>query len=171
MSIVKSSRHNKKCLKLRGRLKPLITILGILSLTFQTVLFSVMRRSRRWDTAIFKLKGKASDFATLGVVSVDSAPPAFGSPVYNIGAPIGTPFKLSPRAHVLRHSLFDGKLDPFNHGISGYGTYTSDLDQFSGKWHTYNGQGQLKIYHRQLWWSRVRLQQWHACWTYCLYST
>ena len=83
--------------------------------------------------AIFKLKGAPATFNSLPRVTLASEPPRFGTPVYNIGTPLGTPFKVSPRGHVLRHSLYDGNGDPFSHKISGYGSYSSDLDQFGGE--------------------------------------
>ena len=79
------------------------------------------------------MKGNAADFSTLATVAMAIEPPRFGAPVYNVGAALGTALKLSPKGHVLRHALFEGREDPFDHTVSGYGTYTTDLDQFGGK--------------------------------------
>lgn len=93
----------------------------------------VAQWARRWDTAIFKLKGDPAALSKLEKVTMAAEPPRFGTPIYNVGAPLGTAFKISPKAHVLRHSLFEGSNDAFAHAISGYGTYTTDLDQFGGQ--------------------------------------
>ena len=88
--------------------------------------------SRRWDSAIFKLKGTPSQLSPLPTTKCSVRPPEFGSPVYNVGCPLGTQLKVSASAHVLRHCLVGDDDDPFSHLISGYGTMTTDLDQFEG---------------------------------------
>lgn len=89
--------------------------------------------SRRWDSAILKLKGTPNRFSHLKSTEYATRPPEFGSSVYNIGSPLGTQLKVSARGHVLRHSLADDDGGAFSHGIAGHGTYTTDLDQFEGK--------------------------------------
>ena len=88
--------------------------------------------SRRWDSAIFKLKGTPSQLSPLPTTNFYMRPPEFGSPVYNVGCPLGTQLKVSASAHVLRHCLVGDDDDPFSHLISGFGTMTTDLDQFEG---------------------------------------
>ena len=89
--------------------------------------------SKRWDSAILKLKGTPYQLSLLKTARLSTKPSNFGNPVYNIGTPLGTQVKVSARGHVLRHSLADDGGDPFSHDIAGYGTYTTDLDQFEGK--------------------------------------
>ena len=88
--------------------------------------------SQRWDSAILKLKGTPYQLSLLKKARLSTKPPNFGSRHYNIGTPLGTQLKVSARGHVLRHSLADDDGDPFSHDIAGYGTYTTDLDQFEG---------------------------------------
>ena len=88
--------------------------------------------SMRWDSAILKLIGTAKDFSCLKSANYAARPPVFGSAVYNIGSPLGTQLKVSASAHVLRHSLTGDDEHPFSHLIAGYGTFTTDLDQFEG---------------------------------------
>ena len=88
---------------------------------------------RRRDSAILKLKGSPSHFSLLKKARLSTKSPNFGSPVYNIGSPLGLQLKVSARGHVLRHSLADDDGGSFAHDIAGYGTYTTDLDQFEGK--------------------------------------
>lgn len=64
--------------------------------------------ARKWDNAVLKLKGTPEQFQRLKKVELANKPPGFGSPVYNVGHPLGTPKKISHRSHVLRHALFDG---------------------------------------------------------------
>ena len=89
--------------------------------------------ARGWDSAVFKLKGSPKDFEDLNNVELEARPPKFGTPVYNTGFPLGTPLKISRKAHVLRHAFFDGNKNPFSHGIDICGAYTTDLDQFPGR--------------------------------------
>ena len=89
--------------------------------------------SRRWDSAIVKLKGTPYQLSHLGSAKYALRPPEFGSLVYNIGCPLGTQLKVSANAHVLRHSLISDDDNPFLPLIAGYGTFTTDLDQFEGK--------------------------------------
>lgn len=91
------------------------------------------RWARRWDSAILKLRGTPNQLSLLKKARLSTKPPSFGSPVYNIGSPLGTQLKVSGRGHVLRHSLVGNDGDPFSHVIAGYGTYTTDMDQFEGK--------------------------------------
>ena len=86
----------------------------------------------RWDSAVFKLRGSRRQFSTLWSTKYTARPPAFGSLVYSIGSPLGTQLKVSARAHVLRHSLADDDGNPFSHRVDGFGTFTTDLDQFEG---------------------------------------
>ena len=79
------------------------------------------------------MKGAAAHFSRLKNVALASRPPAFGTPVYNIGGPLGTQLKVSTNAHVLRHCLVGEDENPFSHFVSGDGTFTTDLDQFEGK--------------------------------------
>lgn len=88
--------------------------------------------SSRWDTAIFKLKGNRNQLYSLKSAKLATRPPCFGSPVYNIGCPLGTQLKVSASAHVLRHALVNDDTNPFSHKIAGYGSLTTDLDQFEG---------------------------------------
>ena len=88
--------------------------------------------SRRWDSAILKLKATPYQLSHLKSARYAVTPPKFGSSVYNIGCPLGTQLKVSASAHVLRHSLLENDHDPFSHLIAGYGTFTADLDQFEG---------------------------------------
>ena len=88
--------------------------------------------SRRWDTAIFKLMGVPNQLCGLKPAKHATRPPCFGSPVYNIGGPLGTQLKVSASAHVLRHALVPDDTNPFSHKIASYGTFTTDLDQFEG---------------------------------------
>ncbi len=88
--------------------------------------------SRRWDSAILKLVGTSSQLSQLESVRFAMRPPKFGSPVYNIGCPLGTQLKVSVGAHVLRHYLEGDDENPFSRQIAGYGTFTTDLDQFEG---------------------------------------
>ena len=89
--------------------------------------------SRRWDSAIFKLNGATSQLSALPTIKYSVRPPESRSPVYNVGSPLGTQLKVSASAHVLRHCLVGDDDDPFSHLIAGYGTMTTDLDQFKGK--------------------------------------
>ena len=88
--------------------------------------------SRRWDSAIFKLRGTTTQLSSLPTTTYSTRPPEFGCPVYSVGCPLGTQLKVSTSAHVLRHCLVDEDDDPFSHLIAGYGTMTTDLDQFEG---------------------------------------
>lgn len=88
--------------------------------------------SRRWDSAILKLKGSPDQLTRLKSAKYASRPPKFGSSVYNIGCPLGTQLKVSASARVLRHCLIGDDENPFSHLIAGYGTFTTDLDQFEG---------------------------------------
>lgn len=88
--------------------------------------------SRRWDSAILKLKGTPYQLSHLKSARYALRPPDFGNSVYNIGCPLGTQVKVSASAHVLRHSLVDDGDNPISHLIAGYGTFTTDLDQFEG---------------------------------------
>ncbi len=88
--------------------------------------------SRRWDSAVLKLTGSPKSFSQLKSVRYATRPPGFGTQVYNIGCPLGTQLKVSASAHVLRHSLIRDNKNPFSHLIAGYGTFTTDLDQFEG---------------------------------------
>ncbi len=88
--------------------------------------------SRRWDSAILKLTGSPKSFSQLRSVNYATRPPEFGTPIYNIGCPLGTQLKVSASAHVLRHSLVGDNNNPFFHRITGYGIFTTDLDQFEG---------------------------------------
>ena len=88
--------------------------------------------TRRWDSAILKLIGYPEAFSHIKSVLYATRPPEFGTPVYNIGCPLGTQLKVSPSAHVLRHSLVGDNANPFSHLIAGHGTFTTDLDQFEG---------------------------------------
>ena len=109
--------------------------------------------SRRWNGAIFKLKGSSSQFSTLQSAELATRPPQFGNPVYNIGGPLGTQLKVSPNAHVLRHALSDDNNDAFSNAIAGYGTFTTDLDQFPGGCSLLNEPfSMLTIANRQFWW-------------------
>ena len=89
--------------------------------------------ARKWDDAIFKMKGNPEQFQNLGKVELASQPPRFGCSIYNAGYPLGTPLKISRKSHVLRHAIFNGNCSPFSHEIDAQGTYTTDLDQFPGK--------------------------------------
>ena len=89
--------------------------------------------ARRWDDAVFQLKGCYERFGHLSKVTLASHPPHFGKPVYNTGHPLGTPLKVSLNAHVLRHSIYNDDERPFSHTISPGGTYSTDLDQFPGE--------------------------------------
>ena len=88
--------------------------------------------SRRWDSAILRLKGTPYQFSHLKSAKYATKPPEFGTSVYNIGCPLGTQLKTSASAHILRHSLLDDDNSPFSQLIAGYGTFTTDLDQFEG---------------------------------------
>ena len=88
--------------------------------------------SSRWDSATFKLRGSPQQLSELKSTQYATRPPAFGSPVYGIGSPLGTQLKISAHAHVLRHSLANDDGNPFSHRIDGCGTFTTDLDQFEG---------------------------------------
>ena len=88
--------------------------------------------SSRWDTAAFKLKGNRNQLSSLKSAKHATRPPSFGNPAYNVGCPLGTQLKVSASAHVLRHSLVNDDPDPFSHKIAGYGSFTTDLDQFEG---------------------------------------
>ena len=92
----------------------------------------ITRWSGRWDSAIFKLRGSPYQFSVLKSTKYATWPPAFGSPVYSIGSPLGTQLKVSTHAHVLRHSLVNDDGNPFSHRIDDCGTFTTDLDQFEG---------------------------------------
>ncbi|KAM0799843.1 hypothetical protein BDR22DRAFT_282933 [Usnea florida] len=107
--------------------------------------------SRRWDSAIFKLKGITSQLSRLPKTTYSGRPPEFGSPVYSVGCPLGTQLKVSASAHVLRHCLVGEDDDPFSHSIAGYGTMSTDLDQFEGTTH-FNNPSVLIYAKRQLWW-------------------
>ena len=74
----------------------------------------------------------SEDFRSLDKVDLSSEPPGFGSHVYNIGHPLGTPKKISFRSHVLRYTLFSDDKDTFCHRIDVQGSYSTDLDQFPG---------------------------------------
>ena len=89
--------------------------------------------ARKWDNSLFKLKGIPSMFHDLKKVRLATRPPRFGSSVYNVGHPLGTPAKISWQSHVLRHNVFDDSSSPFCHDIGLQGTYSTDLDQFPGK--------------------------------------
>ena len=89
--------------------------------------------SRRWDSAILKLMSTPDQISHSGSAKFAARPPEFGSPVYNIGCPLGTQLKVAVSAHVLRHSLVGDEENPFSHLIASYGTFTTDLDQFEGK--------------------------------------
>ena len=88
--------------------------------------------TRRWDSAILKLIGTPHRFSHLKSAKYAAKPPEFGRPVYNIGCPLGVQLKVAAGAHVLRHSLVGDEESPFSHVIAGYGTFTTDLDQFEG---------------------------------------
>ena len=88
--------------------------------------------SRRWDSSILKLIGTPKQLAHLRSAEYATKPPDFGAPVYNIGCPLGTQLKVSTRASVLRHCLVNEDENPVSQQIAGYGTYTTDLDQFEG---------------------------------------
>lgn len=88
--------------------------------------------SRRWDSAILKLTGTPGQLSHLKSAKYAMRPPEFGNPVYNIGCPLGTQLKMSASGHVLRHSLLGDERNSFSHLIAGYGTFTTDLDQFEG---------------------------------------
>ena len=88
--------------------------------------------SRRWDCAILKLVGNPTRFSDINSAKYAARPPEFGSPVYNIGSPLGTQLKVSASAHVLRHNPLGDNKNPFSHQVSGCGTFTTDLDQFEG---------------------------------------
>lgn len=88
--------------------------------------------SRRWDSGILKLVGNPDQLSNLKSVKYAARPPEFGNPVYNIGSPLGTQLKVSGSAHVLRHSLSGDDENLFSHQVPGYGTFTTDLDQFEG---------------------------------------
>ena len=90
--------------------------------------------SGRWDCAVFKLRGGPHGFSEIGSTKLAMSPPAFGSKVYGIGAPLGAQLKVSACAHVLRHSLVEDEGNPFSHRIDGRGTFTTDLDQFEGRY-------------------------------------
>ena len=107
--------------------------------------------SRRWDSAIFKLKGTTSQFSPLPKTTYSGRPPEFGSPVYSVGCPLGTQLKVAPSAHLLRHCLVGEEDDPFSHLIAGYGTMTTDLDQFEGTT-PFKNPSTLMYTKRQLWW-------------------
>ena len=94
---------------------------------------SVARWARRWDSAVFQLKGTLEKFKGLEKVDIAATPPRFGALVYNAGHPLGTPMKVSKESHVLRHALFNGSDSPLSHAITAYGSYTTDLDQFGGE--------------------------------------
>ncbi len=68
---------------------------------------SVANWARKWDNAVFKLKGTSEHFRGLKKVQLATQPPRFGSSVYNAGYPLGTPLKISYGSHVLRHALFN----------------------------------------------------------------
>ncbi len=91
----------------------------------------VARWASEWDFAIFKLKGSPAQFSSLQKVDVAAEPPHVGTPVYNIGTPLGTQLKVSPRGQILRYSTDDGSTSPSS-AESESGTYTTDLDQFGG---------------------------------------
>lgn len=88
--------------------------------------------SRRWDSAVLKLIGTPYQVSHLKSAKYAAKPPEFGSPVYNIGSPLGTQLKVSTSAHVLRHSFLGDNDNPFSHSLGSYGTFTTDLDQFEG---------------------------------------
>ena len=88
--------------------------------------------SRRWDSAVFKLKGTTIELSRLPIAKYSVRPPGFGTPVHNVGCPLGAQLKVSASAHVLRHCLVGDDDDPFSHLIAGSGTMTTDLDQFEG---------------------------------------
>ena len=88
--------------------------------------------SRRWDSAILRLKGTPYQVSHLKFSKYATKRPEFGTSVYNIGCPLGTQLKISANAHVLRHSLLGEDNSPFSQLIAGYGTFTTDLDQFEG---------------------------------------
>ena len=92
----------------------------------------IIEWSSRWDAAIFKLRGNPDQLSGLKSIKYATRPPTFGSPVYSIGCALGTQLKVSPCAHVLRHSLVDDDGSPFSHRMTGGGTFTTDLDQFEG---------------------------------------
>ena len=114
--------------------------------------------SRRWDSAIFKLKGTLRQFSSLSTTACSARPPEFGSPVYNVGCPLGTQLMVSAKAHVMRHCLVGDDDDPFSHLIAGYGTMTTDLDQFEGKTSfktLFKNPSALICSKRQLWWPSI----------------
>ena len=80
-----------------------------------------------------KLKGHPEQFQSVENVELASLPPQFGRAVHNIGCPLGTPLKVSPNGHILRHATFNGDPTPFSHTIGPQGTFSTDLDQFPGE--------------------------------------
>jgi len=67
----------------------------------------VAKWARKWDNAVFKLKGTSEQFRGLKKVQLATQPPRFGSSLYNAGHSLGTPLKISSGSHVLRHALFN----------------------------------------------------------------
>lgn len=88
--------------------------------------------SKRWDSAILKLIGTPNQLSPLKSANYATRPPDFGSPVSNIGCPLGTQLKVSTSAHILRRSRVGDDQNPFSHLIAPGGTFTTDLDQFEG---------------------------------------
>ncbi|KAI9675314.1 MAG: hypothetical protein M1817_001217 [Caeruleum heppii] len=88
--------------------------------------------SRRWDTAIIKITLDATQLARYTTCQLHDRPASFGHPVYNIGAALGGPLKVSAGAHVLRHAANFNNNAPLSHEIDPYGTFSTDLDQFEG---------------------------------------
>lgn len=88
--------------------------------------------SRRWDSAILRLKSTPYQVSHLKSAKDATEPPQLGTSVYNIGCPLGTQLKISAGAHVMRHSLLGDDDNPLSQLIAGYGTLTTDLDQFEG---------------------------------------
>ena len=114
--------------------------------------FRIDAWSRGWDCAILKLISTQDQLSHLKSAKYAAGPPDFGTPVYNIGSPLGTQLKVSARAHVLRHSLTNDGENPFSHQIASHGTFTTDLDQFKGMPPLYV-RSLLTSWERQLWWS------------------
>ena len=88
----------------------------------------------RWDCAVFKLRGGECGFEEIGSTKYAMEPSRFGSMVYGIGASLGTQLKVSAGGRVLRHCLVDDEGNPFSHRVDGRGTFSTDLDQFEGRY-------------------------------------
>ena len=104
--------------------------------------------SRRWDGALIEIKLPAG--FKLDPMTISDLPPKIGHNIYNIGAPLQTPLKVSPDGSVIRHIVDFNDPNPRLRTIRPYGSFSTTLDQFPSEYSKASPTSKLDLWAQML---------------------